>query len=202
MDDPHDLRHRPDALATRGGKSIQEAVQCLKLGDISGLETLVMCYQAKAVRIAFLIMQDEPAAEDIVQDTFIRIYRNIRSFDQTRPFEPYLMQSVVYAALNNARQMARTVSLDDDPTLVEALLARAASPEAQVEGGQLAQEILAALSKLTPRQRAAIVQRYYLEMSEKEMAEALRSAPGTVKWLLNSARSRLRSLLRPERSIK
>jgi RNA polymerase sigma-70 factor (ECF subfamily) len=55
------------------------------------------------------------------------------------------------------------------------------------------------LTELPPRQRAVIVQRYYLEMSEKEMAEALDSPPGTVKWLLNAARARLRSLLGSER---
>jgi len=50
-----------------------------------------------------------------------------------------------------------------------------------------------------PRQRAAVVLRYFLEMSEKEMTEILAVAPGTVKWLLNAARGRLRALLRPER---
>jgi DNA-directed RNA polymerase specialized sigma24 family protein len=40
-----------------------------------------------------------------------------------------------------------------------------------------------------------VVQRYYLEMSEREMAQALKVAPGTVKWLLNAARARLRELL-------
>jgi DNA-directed RNA polymerase specialized sigma24 family protein len=45
------------------------------------------------------------------------------------------------------------------------------------------------------------VQRYFLEMSEKEMAEQLEAAPGTVKWLLNAARTRLRSLL-SERSVE
>jgi RNA polymerase sigma-70 factor (ECF subfamily) len=190
MDDPQD---------------IQKAIQRLKRGDMSGLETLVQCYQAKAVRLAFLITQDEPTAEDVVQDTFIRIYQRIRYFDETRPFEPYLMQSVVYATLNAARHVKKAVPLDDDPAEVESLLVCAVSPEAQVEFSQLTQEILAALSKLSPRQRAAIVQRYYLEMSEKEMAAALQSAPGTVKWLLNAARTRLRNLLhslRSERSIK
>ena len=60
--------------------------------------------------------------------------------------------------------------------------------------------MLETLFKLPPRQRAVIVQRYYLEMSEQEMAESLEIAPGTVKWLLNAARSRLRSLLGAERS--
>ena len=192
MGDPQDLP----------GESIQKAIQRLKGADMSGLERLVQCYQAKAVRIAFLITQDEPAAEDVVQDTFIRITQRIRYFDQSRPFEPYLMHSVVNAALNAARQANKPVVLKDDYSEVEAILSRAASPEAQVEAGQLTQEILAAISELSPRQRAVIVQRYYLEMSEKEMADALHSAPGTIKWLLNAARTRLRDLLRSERSAK
>ena len=55
--------------------------------------------------------------------------------------------------------------------------------------------ILEALSRLSPRQRAVIVQRYYLGMSEKEMALQLEVASGTVKWLLNAARERLRLML-------
>lgn len=84
---------------------------------------------------------------------------------------------------------------------MERLLDRAASVESQVEFTLLKREILAALSKLPPRQRAAIVQRYYLEMSEQEMSLTLEAAPGTVKWLLNAARKRLRHLL-GERNVK
>lgn len=54
------------------------------------------------------------------------------------------------------------------------------------------------MQKLSPRQRAVIVQRYFLEMSEKEMAEESDTAAGTVKWLLHAARRNLRSLLRKE----
>jgi RNA polymerase sigma-70 factor (ECF subfamily) len=82
---------------------------------------------------------------------------------------------------------------------VEALLEQAASVEDQVEFNTLKWQIGEAISELPPRQRAVIVQRYYLEMSEKEMSEALASPPGTVKWLLNAARQRLRSLLGSER---
>jgi RNA polymerase sigma factor (sigma-70 family) len=55
-----------------------------------------------------------------------------------------------------------------------------------------------ALTKLAPKQRAAIVMRYYLDMGEQEMAEQLSVAPGTVKWRLHQARQRLRHLLRGE----
>jgi RNA polymerase sigma-70 factor, ECF subfamily len=178
----------------------QKAVQRLKRGDIGGLETLVGQYQVRAARTAFLILQDEAAAQDVAQDVFIRIYQRIRHFDESQPFEPYLLKSVVHAALNVARSNAKSVSLDGDLAEIETLLTGGKSPEAQTEANQHSQQILAALSKLSSRQRAVIVQRYYLEMSEKEMAESLNAAPGTVKWLLNAARARLRDILNPERS--
>lgn len=179
-----------------------QAIRRLKGGDLSGLEMLMAQYQAKAARAAFLITHDEAVAQDVVQETFIRIYQRIRQFDESRPFEPYLMRSVVNAALNAVRGNSRLTSLDDDGSEVENLLNRAASVESQVEFTQLQHEILIALSKLSPRQRAVIVQRYYLEMSEQEMALALDSAPGTIKWLLNAARQRLRHLLGAERSAE
>ena len=178
----------------------QLAVQRLKQGDIGGLEALFARHQVRAVRTAFLILQDEAAAQDVVQETFLRIYQKIHYFDETQPFEPYLLKSVVHAALNAARRLTKTISFDHDLTEIEALLQGSDLPEEQVEASQRSQQILSALAKLSPRQRSVIVQRYYLEMSEQEMSLSLQTAPGTVKWLLHAARNRLRDLLRPERS--
>ena len=75
------------------------------------------------------------------------------------------------------------------------LVTRVESVEAQVESIEVQNQIWDAMQKLSPRQRAVIVQRYFLEMSEKEMAEESGSAVGTIKWMLNAARERLRGLL-------
>lgn len=179
-----------------------QAVRRLKDGDISGLEILVERYQVKAARVAFLITHDEAAAEDITQETFVRLFQRIRAFDEARPFEPYLMRSIVNAALNHTRRQKRTVSLEANTITVERLFARAAPVESLVEYGQLKHEILAALSSLSPRQRAAIVARYYLDMSEQEMTRLLDAPRGTVKWLLSAARTRLRSLIVQQRSLE
>lgn len=173
----------------------REAVLRLKRGDMGGLGTLMERYQVKAARAAFLITQDEALAQDIVQEVFLRIYQRISQFDEARPFEPYLMRSVVNASLNAVRGNHGLRNLDGDVDMVENLLDRAASVESQIELLQLRCAILDALSKLSPRQRAVIVQRYYLDMGEREMALELGVAPGTVKWLLNAARGRLRHLL-------
>ena len=172
-----------------------QAIRRLKRNDLNGLEMLMQRYQVKAARAAFLVTHDEAIAQDVVQETFIRIYQRVHQFDETLPFEPYLMRSVINASLNAVRGNSRFASLDGDTNEVENLMDRAASVESQVELGQLQHEILEALDRLSPRQRAVIVQRYYLEMSEKEMAAMLGAAPGTVKWLLNAARERLRRLL-------
>jgi RNA polymerase sigma-70 factor (ECF subfamily) len=179
-----------------------QAIRCLKNGDISGLEVLVTRYQTKALRAAFLVVRDQQIAEEVVQETFLRVFKNIRRFDENRPFGPYLLRCVVNAALDVAQKESKWNQPDDGIESVEELIEHAITVEAQVEFNGLRQDIHQALEKLSPRQRAAIVLRYYLEMSEKEMAESLNAAPGTVKWLLNAGRERLRSLLGSERSAK
>jgi len=175
------------------------AIRRLKEGDFGGLEYLMERHQVKAVRTAFLITRDKPRAEDVVQEVFLRIFQCPSRFDETRPFEPYLMRSVINSALNACRDEKHSISYEGNPDAVESLVSQAASVESQLEYAQIKSEIVKALGQLSPRQRAVIVQRYYLEMSEKEMAFALDAAPGTVKWLLNSARTSLRDLLKKER---
>jgi RNA polymerase sigma-70 factor (ECF subfamily) len=177
-----------------------QAIRRLKNGDIGGLEYLIAQHQGKALRMAFLITHDEPMAEDVVQDAFVRFYQRAKYFDETRPFEPYFLRSVVNATLNCIEHEKKGRSFtNEDLSTLENILEQAASVEEQAEFNALKWQISEALAKLLPRQRAVIVQRYYLEMSEKEMAEALDSPPGTIKWLLNTARTRLRALLGSER---
>lgn len=180
----------------------QQAIQRLKNNDISGLEFLVMRYQVKAVRAAYLITRDLGLAEDVAQDSFLQAYRFISGFDAARPFEPWFMRSVVNASVKIMQRSARQVQVGDeaDESLLAELAARVESVEAQVESIEVQNQIWDALQKLSPRQRAVIVQRYFLEMSEKEMAVESGAAAGTIKWLLNAARQRLRGLL--ERSEK
>lgn len=175
----------------------KQAIRRLKKDDISGLEFLVACHQVKAVRTAYLITRDPGLAEDIVQDAFLQAYHAIGGFDETRPFEPWFMRSVVNASVKVMQRSARQVQVGDeaDESILSELAAKVESVEEQVQSIEIQNQIWDAMQKLSPRQRAVIVQRYFLEMSEKEMAEEAGSAVGTVKWMLNTARVRLRRLL-------
>jgi len=175
----------------------QEAIRQLKRGDINGLEFLVSLYQVKAVRTAYLITRDAGLAEDVVQDTFLQAYRSISRFDMARPFEPWFMRSVVNASVKIMQRSVRQIEVGDeaDEYIFAELAARVESVETQVESIEIQNQIWDAMQKLSPHQRAVVVQRYFLEMSEKEMAQASGTAVGTVKWMLNAARERLRGLL-------
>ena len=175
----------------------QRAIRQLKQGDIGGLEFLVSRYQVKAIRAAYLITRDPGLAEDVVQECFVQAYRSIRSFDEARPFEPWFMRSVVNAAVKVMQKSGRQVQVGngEDGSIFAELVAKVESVEEQVESIEIQNQVWQAMQKLSPRQRAVIVQKYFLEMSEKDMAAESSRAVGTIKWLLNAARERLRGVL-------
>ncbi len=175
----------------------QQAILRLKQGDIGGLEVLVNRYQTRAVRTAYLITGDAALAEDIVQEAFVRAFHAVRGFQAGRPFEPWFLRSVANASIKAMKKARRQVHLGDeiDQQTFAEILTRVRSPEAQVESDQLQSQVWEALNRLSARQRAVVVQRYFLEMSEKDMAASSNTASGTIKWLLHAARDRLRTML-------
>jgi len=179
-----------------------QAVLRVKQGDIGGLEFLIARHQERAFRTAYLVTHDEALAEDVVQDCFVHFYERAHHFDEKRCFEPYFMVSVMHTALNMALREKRSQPMGEkiDETVIESLMDRTLSVESEVESRQASAELWQVLTQLSPRQRAVVVQRYYLEMSEKEMSNLSQSAPGTIKWLLNAARMKMRTLLQSERS--
>ena len=177
----------------------RRAVERLKRGDPGGLEALVRLHQVRAVRTAYLIVRERALAEDVVQAAFLRAYDKIGRFDEARPFGPWFMKVVVNDAIKAASRRERTVSHSGEgEDLVASLADPDSGPEALWEEEETRQRVWAALAELPPAQRAAVVQRYYLGMSEKEMAEAGASPPGTIKWRLHAAKKSLAKLLRPQ----
>lgn len=177
-----------------------EAIMRLKQGDISGLETLVKIHQLNALRAAYLIVRDYALAEDVVQDAFLRAYERINQFDMKRPFGPWFFRIMINIAKRTAVQQERHIYLDkvsaNEETALDEILADLQSdPEAMVEQRELQCAVWIALGKLPLTQRAAIIQRYYLGMSEKEIATHSGVALGTLKWQVHAAHKQLRAWL-------
>lgn len=180
----------------------KQAIRRLKRGDIGGLAALVRLYQARAVHAAYLITWDVALAEDVAQDVFLQVYKSIDHFDLDRPFAPWFMRSVMNAAVRAARRNRRDLSLDifdaDDACAAFADLFSDPGPDPDhaVEMNEIEQAVEQALSRLSPEQRAAVVLRYYFDLSDEEISNQLDCAPGTVRWRLHAARKQLRVLLR------
>ena len=148
------------------------------------------------MRSAYLICRDRSLAEDIVQNAFVKAYEKIGAFDEGRPFAPWFTKIVVNDAIKSASRRER-MSHYEDVNAAQLLEDPGTGPAEHLEQAEERRRIWTALAKLPPAQRAAIVQRYYLGMSEAEMAGSVDSPAGTIKWRLHAARRRLGMLLRP-----
>lgn len=139
------------------------------------------------LRTAYLLCGDRGAAEDLLQDVLSRAYPKWRRI-QDKP-EPYVRAALVNAAANRWRTRSRRVHevpLDHAP------------PKAGPGHEQQVVEqdrVVAALRELPPKMRAAIVLRYFDDMSEAEIAKAMRCSTGTVKSQTSRGLARLRELL-------
>jgi RNA polymerase sigma-70 factor (ECF subfamily) len=187
--------------------SIEEdrAVELVKDGKLEGLEILVRRYYFQAVHVSYLIVQEPAQAEDIVQDAFMRACEKINQLSSAR-FSPWFLRIVVNASIKAARKQKRQLSLDaqeqdEAQTLLDRLVDQNPSPVEITEFEDLRQSIRMALSKLNPDQRAVVVMKYILEMSEKEIVHELNSPLSTIKGRLYSARMKLRALLRAGKNV-
>jgi RNA polymerase sigma-70 factor (ECF subfamily) len=179
----------------------QAAVTRIRQGDPNGLETLVARYQVKAVQAAYLILHDRSLAEEVAQAGFVRVVEKIDQFQDGRPFTAWFFKIVINDAIKLARQQKRLTGLEEEPDpeahrLAGWLIDPQPLPEKALEIEQSKETIRAAMRQLTPEQRAAVVMRYYLDMSEADIASRLDRRTSMVKWLLRSARQKLGQLLR------
>lgn len=157
-------------------------------GDVGAYEELVRRYQQVAYRTAFLITRARADAEDVAQSAFIKAYYALRRFTPGSAFRPWLLAIVANEARNYRRWLFRHRGLD--LRLAENL--EAPAPDQTTLAGP---DLLSAVNRLREEDRLVITYRYFLDLSEAEMAEALGVARGTVKSRLSRALARLRRLL-------
>jgi RNA polymerase sigma factor (sigma-70 family) len=172
-----------------------ELVDRARRGEVDAYEMLVRRYEGVAFRTALFIAGDAAEAQDAAQSGFIKAYYALARFRRGAPFRPWLLKIVANEARNQRRAAGRRAGLElrlaEDRPRDDA----APSPEAAVLGREPLDEIVAALNGMADQDREVIALRYFLELSEAEMAAALGCAPGTVKSRLSRALGRLRQRL-------
>jgi RNA polymerase sigma-70 factor, ECF subfamily len=168
------------------------AVELMRGGSMSGLETLVRLHQSRALQAAYAITHSQTAAEDVVADAFLRAYERIGRFDPSRPFGPWFLRMVINLSIKEANRVAMRKRLHvrwagQQPEPVD--------PAHAVEGRDEALHLRLAVRKLSPRLRAVLVLHYFLDLNVTETAAVLDCPVGTVKRRLHDARQILHDRL-------
>ena len=172
----------------------REAILRCQEGDLAGLEVLFELHRLTVLRTAYGIVGNSHLAEDVTQQVFVELFTAIRRFDPERPFAPWLYRVVVNISLKELRRRDhRSLPLDEAAANLPSL---DPLPDLIAEESEVRRSIWTAIQALSPKQRAAVVLRYYHGFSEAEMAVALGCRRGTVKSRLHSALRRLELLLR------
>jgi RNA polymerase sigma-70 factor (sigma-E family) len=156
-------------------------------------EAVTVIYQTHALgltRLAFLMLGDRQMAEDVVQEAFCGLYRAWGRMSDHANALGYVRTSV----LNGSRSALRRSRRVPQPLAVPP----AASAEATVLAGERQRETVIALRRLPPRQREAVVLRYFAELSEQETALTMGVSPGTVKSTTSRALAALARMLQEE----
>jgi RNA polymerase sigma-70 factor (ECF subfamily) len=164
-------------------------------GNLFAFEEIVRRYQKRVYAVALRIVRRHDVADDVAQDTFIRAWRALVSFDLARPFGPWICRIAANLAVNHVRSpRAREEGLpeghDEQPAPAADALEGVLDAEAQAVLGR-------ALLALPAEQRAVFVLRVNEELSYKEIAETLELSIGTVMSRLSRAREKLREALLP-----
>ncbi|MBI5619604.1 sigma-70 family RNA polymerase sigma factor [Candidatus Gottesmanbacteria bacterium] len=174
------MNEKPDEALVR---EVQE-------GSITAYEILVKRYQQRLFAFVYRIVRDEPAAQEVVQDAFISLYKTIDRVDTRKKFSSYLYSIARNTAISSLRARKPAVSIDESAVSVDevAMEERLASQE-QREG------VRRAIAKLEKKYRRVITLYYFGDLSYEEIGETLNLPINTVRTHLARAKQKLRDIL-------
>ena len=143
------------------------------------------------IRLAYVILSDRQAAEDVVQDAFCSLYRRWDRLADTDALAQYVRTSVI----NGCRSVLRRRSVRNRNVMHDL---PSASAEAAMLGHEEQGDVIRAVDRLPGRQREALVLRFYLDLPDEEIARLMNIRPGTVRSTIHRALDAVGAMLREE----
>jgi RNA polymerase sigma-70 factor, ECF subfamily len=162
-------------------------------GDHAAFEALIRTYQQMIHSLSFRMTGSNADAQDVVQETFVRAYQQLGTYQGTAKFSSWIYRIAVNACLDwRKREQSRDRLRTRFMEMSETLRTESESSECMDE---LSEAVQSALMKLPPRQRAAIVLTVYGNHNHAEAAKILGCSETTVSWRIFTARRKLKKLL-------
>jgi RNA polymerase sigma-70 factor, ECF subfamily len=166
-------------------RALQLLVDGCLARDERAIRGLIERYQGRVMALCCRMLGHHQDAEDVAQETFVRVVRSISKWDRSRDFEPWLLAIAANRCKTRLTQRGRhsKAALIEEPSCVRAGEER--------EGQQLAEELQLGLLQLRMEYRQAFVLFHEHEMSYQEIADTLSSPLGTIKTWVHRARQEL-----------
>ena len=185
--------------------SDHELVTRAQQGSEKAYRELLGRYQRPVFSIIYRMIRDREQAEDLAQETFVRVFNNIDRYDPRYKFSSWIFKIATNLTIDWIRRKElNTVSIDGSRNAVTAEQIEATSitiastdetPEELLEAKELGEEIEGAISKLRPEYKAAILLRHVEGREYQEIAEIMALPLGTVKTYIHRGRNELRDTL-------
>jgi len=171
-----------------------QLINRLKIGDLDALGELYDLYRLRVYRTALAITRDADAAEDILQEAFLRLNTHVNRVDTSLPLMPWIYRITVNLSYTWVTRHNRwTAPLED---FIETLIGSARhSPEPEADRREDIRLMQQAIESLAFSHKAVIVLYYLNDLSLQEIAEILNCPVGTVKSRLHYGRENLRHIL-------
>ena len=170
-------------------------------GDIDSFETLIKDYKKIAYNIALKYLRNKEDAEDVSQESLIKVYKNINKFNMNSSFKTWMYRIVVNSCLDfKRRKKENTVSVDQplhsgyDEFYIE-LEDDKSSPEKIVDRKMTSEMVMTAIDKLDDDFKSVIILRDINDFSYDEISRILTCNIGTVKSRISRGRQKLKEVL-------
>jgi RNA polymerase sigma-70 factor (ECF subfamily) len=178
----------------------QEAalIQRAQRGDRDSFNAIMDLYRERVVRMAFHMVGNREDAQDLCQETFVKVYRALGSFDRKRAFSPWLYRiahNVVLDFLRRKKVRPALMEPDPDHPLEEGLDPQAETPQEALLSQEMRREVMQAIQSLPENYRSVVVFRFVDELSYAEIADALDLTESNVMMRMSRARRMLRDKL-------
>jgi RNA polymerase sigma-70 factor (ECF subfamily) len=179
-------------VITTMADSDAELIVAVRAGSVDAVARLIRRHWGRCHRLAYVMVGDAAAAEDVAQEAILSAIDALHGFDEGRPLEPWLHRIVVNEATDWLRRQARAPGLVADADGFRSIEVEPEFPFAL--GGDLLDE----LRRLRPEYRLVIVLRYVLDYTPAEIGQALDVPAPTVRTHLRRALSELRRAIERE----
>lgn len=180
--------------------SDNEVIQLVQKKNKKSYREVVRRYEKKLFAYLYRLVGNKEEAEDLLQNVFVKVYRNIESYDTQKKFSSWIYRIAHNEAVNflKKRSKRHLISIEDVQASKDKLEITDAgkSPIDAWIGKELKKEMDEALEKLPPKYKEVLMLRYYFDKSYEEMSEILERPINTVGTLLNRAKKKLMEIMK------